>query len=225
VLLFIDNIFRFTQAGAEVSALLGRLPSAVGYQPTLANEMGELQERITSTRTGSITSLQAVFVPADDFTDPGPATLFAHLDATIALERSIMERGIFPAVDPLSSTSRILDPHVVGQEHYATARETQRVLQRNKELQDIVAILGLDELSDDDKLMVSRARRLERFLSQPMFVAEAFTGLPGQFVPVAETVRTAHARSSTAAGTTCRGAFMYIGLVEEAEVKAGALLV
>src|SRR6266851_5381656 len=189
VLLFIDNIFRFTQAGSEVSALLGRLPSAVGYQPTLANEMGQLQERITSTRQGSITSLQAVFVPADDFTDPAPATTFAHLDAVIGLERTIMERGIFPAVDPLSSTSRILTASVVGDEHYEVAREVQRILQRYKDLQEIIAILGIDELSAEDRQLVSRARRLERFLSQPMFVAEVFTGIPGQYVPVAETIR------------------------------------
>jgi F-type H+/Na+-transporting ATPase subunit beta len=189
VLLFIDNIFRFTQAGSEVSALLGRMPSAVGYQPTLATEMGQLQERITSTKTGSITSLQAVYVPADDYTDPAPATTFAHLDSTIALERSIAEQGLYPAVDPLSSTSRMLDPHVVGDEHYAVAREVQRVLQRYKDLQDIIAILGVDELSDDDKMIVGRARRIQRFLSQPMRVAEAFTGIPGVYVPIAETIR------------------------------------
>jgi F-type H+-transporting ATPase subunit beta len=189
VLLFIDNIFRFTQAGSEVSALLGRMPSAVGYQPTLATEMGQLQERITSTKRGSITSLQAIYVPADDYTDPAPATTFAHLDSTIALERSIAEQGLFPAVDPLGSTSRILDPLVVGEEHYRVAREVQRVLQRYKDLQDIIAILGIDELSEDDKLTVGRARRIQRFLSQPMFVAEAFTGRSGKFVPIAETVR------------------------------------
>jgi F-type H+-transporting ATPase subunit beta len=189
VLLFIDNIFRFTQAGSEVSALLGRMPSAVGYQPTLATEMGQLQERITSTKTGSITSLQAVYVPADDYTDPAPATTFAHLDSTIALERSIAEQGLYPAVDPLSSTSRMLDPNVVGDEHYAIAREVQRVLQRYKDLQDIIAILGVDELSDDDKMIVGRARRIQRFLSQPMRVAEAFTGIPGVYVPIAETIR------------------------------------
>jgi F-type H+-transporting ATPase subunit beta len=223
VLLFIDNIFRFTQAGAEVSALLGRLPSAVGYQPTLANEMGELQERITSTRTGSITSLQAVFVPADDFTDPGPATLFAHLDATISLDRSIMERGIFPAVDPLNSSSRILDASVVGQEHYTVARETQRVLQRYKELQEIIAILGMDELSEDDRLTVSRARRLERFLSQPMFVAEVFTGLPGQYVPIAETVRGAREILEGQWDHVPESAFLYVGQVEEAAAKVSAI--
>ncbi|GIV96533.1 MAG: ATP synthase subunit beta [Herpetosiphonaceae bacterium] len=189
MLLFIDNIFRFTQAGSEVSALLGRLPSQVGYQPTLGTEMGELQERITSTRRGSITSLQAVYVPADDYTDPAPATTFAHLDATIALERSIAERGIYPAVDPLASTSRILDPNIVGEEHYRVAREVQRVLQRNRDLQDIIAILGVEELSDEDKLTVARARKIERFFSQPFSVAEVFTGRPGKYVPIAETVR------------------------------------
>src|SRR6266540_368997 len=189
VLLFIDNIFRFTQAGSEVSALLGRLPSAVGYQPTLANEMGQLQERITSTKRGSITSLQAIFVPADDYTDPAPATTFAHLDATITLERAIAEQGLYPAVDPLGSTSRILDPRVVGEEHYNVAREVQRVLQRYKDLQDIIAILGIDELSEEDRLTVGRARRIQRFLSQPMFVAEAFTGTPGKYVRIPDTVQ------------------------------------
>jgi F-type H+-transporting ATPase subunit beta len=189
VLLFIDNIFRFTQAGAEVSALLGRMPSAVGYQPTLAEEMGELQERITSTTKGSITSMQAVYVPADDYTDPAPATTFAHLDSTIVLERSIASKGIYPAVDPLASTSRILDPQVVGQEHYDVARNVQRVLQRYKELQDIIAILGMDELSDDDKLTVTRARKLERFCSQPFTVAQVFTGIEGKYVPLKETIR------------------------------------
>ena len=189
VLLFIDNIFRFTQAGAEVSALLGRMPSAVGYQPTLGTEMGELQERITSTRRGSITSVQAVYVPADDYTDPAPATAFAHLDATIALERSISEQGIYPAVDPLSSTSRILDPNILGEEHYRVARQCQVVLQRYRDLQDIIAILGLEELSDEDKLTVSRARKIGRFFSQPFTVAQQFTGRPGEYVPVAETVR------------------------------------
>lgn len=189
VLLFIDNIFRFTMSGSEVSALLGRMPSAVGYQPTLATEMGELQERITSTRHGSITSMQAVYVPADDYSDPAPVATFAHLDATIALERSIAEKAIFPAVDPLASTSRILDPSIVGEEHYNTARKVQRVLQRYKDLQDIIAILGIDELSEDDKLIVSRARKIERFFSQPMFVAEQFTGRPGAYVPLKETVR------------------------------------
>ena len=189
VLLFIDNIFRFTQAGAEVSALLGRMPSAVGYQPNLAEEMGELQERITSTKKGAITSMQAVYVPADDYTDPAPATTFAHLDSTIVLERAIFEQGIYPAIDPLASTSRILDPNVVGEEHYNVARGVQKVLQRYKDLQDIIAILGIDELSDDDKLTVARARKLQRFFSQPFTVATVFTGLDGRYVPVKETVR------------------------------------
>ena len=189
VLMFIDNIYRYTLAGTEVSALLGRMPSAVGYQPTLAEEMGVLQERITSTKTGSITSFQAIYVPADDLTDPSPATTFAHLDATLVLSRKIAELGIYPAVDPLDSTSRLLDPNVVGQEHYDTARATQSVLQRFKELQDIIAILGMDELSDDDKLVVSRARKMQRFLSQPFYVAEVFTGTPGQYVSLAETIR------------------------------------
>ncbi len=189
VLLFIDNIFRFTQAGSEVSALLGRLPSAVGYQPTLATEVGQLQERITSTKKGSITSLQAVYVPADDYTDPAPASVFAHLDSTINLERSLAEQALFPAIDPLASTSRILDPRIVGEDHYTVAREVQQVLQRYKDLQDIIAILGVDELSEDDKLTVSRARKIQRFLTQPMFVAEAFTGTPGQYVRIGDTVR------------------------------------
>jgi len=188
ILLFIDNIFRFTQAGSEVSALLGRMPSAVGYQPTLATEMGDLQERITSTKKGSITSLQAIFVPADDYTDPAPATTFGHLDSTIRLERSIVELGIYPAVDPLTSTSTVLDPRIVGQEHFDVAREVQRTLQRYKDLQDIIAILGMDELSEDDKVTVTRARRLQRFMSQPMFVAEQFTGRPGKYTTLAETV-------------------------------------
>jgi F-type H+-transporting ATPase subunit beta len=189
VLLFIDNIFRFVMSGSEVSALLGRMPSAVGYQPTLGTEMGELQERIVSTRRGSITSMQAVYVPADDYTDPAPVATFAHLDATIALERSIAEQALYPAVDPLGSTSRILDPRIVGEEHYAVAREVQRVLQRYKDLQDIIAILGIDELSEEDKLVVARARRIQRFLSQPMFVAEQFTARPGRYVTIQETVR------------------------------------
>ena len=189
VLLFIDNIFRFTQAGSEVSALLGRMPSAVGYQPTLQTEMGALQERITSTKSGSITSVQAVYVPADDLTDPAPATTFAHLDATTVLSRSIVELGIYPAVDPLESTSRILDPRIVGQEHYEVARGVQEILQKYKELQDIIAILGMDELSEEDKLVVSRARKVQRFLSQPFFVAGQFTGLEGKYVPIAETIR------------------------------------
>ncbi len=189
VLLFIDNIFRFTQAGSEVSALLGRMPSAVGYQPNLATEMGELQERITSTKRGSITSVQAIYVPADDLTDPAPATAFAHLDATTVLSRQISELGIYPAVDPLGSTSRILDPHVVGEDHYATARQAQQILQKYKDLQDIIAILGIDELSEEDKLTVARARKIQRFLSQPFHVAEQFTGIPGRYVPIAETIR------------------------------------
>ena len=189
VLLFIDNIFRFTQAGSEVSALLGRVPSAVGYQPTLATEMGALQERITSTKKGSITSVQAIYVPADDLTDPAPATAFAHLDATTVLSRAITELGIYPAVDPLDSTSRIMDPLIVGEEHYNVARGVQEVLQRYKELQDIIAILGMDELSDEDKLVVSRARKIQRFLSQPFHVAEQFTGTPGKYIPLKETIR------------------------------------
>ncbi len=189
VLLFIDNIFRFTQAGSEVSALLGRMPSAVGYQPNLATEMGELQERITSTKRGSITSIQAIYVPADDYTDPAPATAFAHLDATSNLERSIAEQGIYPAVDPLASTSRILDPRIIGDEHYSVARNVQNILQRYKDLQDIIAILGIDELSEEDKLTVARARRIQKFLSQPFFVAEQFTGFPGKYVSVQDTIR------------------------------------
>jgi F-type H+-transporting ATPase subunit beta len=188
VLLFIDNIFRFTQAGSEVSALLGRMPSAVGYQPNLATEMAGLQERITSTKKGSITSLQAIFVPADDYTDPAPATTFAHLDSSIRLERYLTELGIYPSVDPLTSTSRVLDPNVVGQEHYEVARETQRVLQSYRDLQDIIAILGVDELSEEQKITVARARRLQRFMSQPMFVAEVFTGRPGRYVAIKDTV-------------------------------------
>jgi F-type H+-transporting ATPase subunit beta len=189
VLLFIDNIFRFVQAGSEVSALLGRMPSQVGYQPTLESEMGQLQERITSTRRGSVTSVQAIYVPADDLTDPAPASVFAHLNATTVLSRSIAEKGLYPAVDPLESTSTILKPDIVGEEHFRVATEVQRVLQRYKELQDIIAILGIDELSDEDKVSVNRARRLERYLSQPMYVAEQFTGIPGAYVPIAETVR------------------------------------
>jgi F-type H+-transporting ATPase subunit beta len=189
LLLFVDNIFRFTQAGSEVSALLGRMPSAVGYQPTLASEMGALQERITSTDKGSITSVQAVYVPADDLTDPAPATTFAHLDSTVVLNRSLTELGIYPAVDPLDSNSNILDPNIVGEEHYRVARDVQRVLQRYKDLQDIIAILGMEELSDEDKIIVVRARKIQRFLSQPFFVAEVFSGIEGQYVPVSETVR------------------------------------
>ena len=189
VLLFIDNIFRFTQAGSEVSALLGRMPSAVGYQPNLASEMGELQERITSTKNGSITSIQAIYVPADDYTDPAPATAFAHLDATCNLERSIVEMGIYPAVDPLASTSRILDPRIIGEEHYSITREVQNILQRYKDMQDIIAILGMDELSEDDKLIVGRARKIQKFFSQPFFVAEQFIGVPGKYVPIQDTLR------------------------------------
>jgi F-type H+-transporting ATPase subunit beta len=188
-LLFVDNIFRFTQAGSEVSALLGRMPSAVGYQPTLATEMGELQERITSTKKGSITSVQAIYVPADDYTDPAPATTFAHLDATTNLSRAIMELGLYPAVDPLASTSRILDPRIIGEEHYRVARLVKQILQRYKDLQDIIAILGIDELSEDDKVTVSRARKIQRFLSQPFFVAQQFTGLEGKYVSIGDTIR------------------------------------
>ncbi|RPI24968.1 MAG: F0F1 ATP synthase subunit beta [Chloroflexota bacterium] len=220
VLLFIDNIFRFSMSGSEVSALLGRMPSAVGYQPTLATEMGELQERITSTRGGSITSMQAVYVPADDYSDPAPVATFTHLDATIALERSIVEKGIYPAVDPLTSTSRILDPQIVGDEHYATAREVQRVLQRYKDLQDIIAILGIDELSEDDKLIVSRARKIERFFSQPMFVAEQFTSLPGRYVPLRETVKGFREILDGKHDDLPEQAFQMVGTIEEAAEKA-----
>ncbi|RMF43313.1 MAG: F0F1 ATP synthase subunit beta [Anaerolineae bacterium] len=223
VLLFIDNIFRFSLAGAEVSALLGRMPSAVGYQPTLAAEMGELQERITTTRTGSITSMQAVYVPADDYSDPAPVATFTHLDATIALERSIAEKGIYPAVDPLASTSRILDPSVVGEEHYRTAREVQQVLQRYKDLQDIIAILGIDELSEDDKLIVARARKIERFFSQPFFVAEQFTGIPGRFVPLKETVRGFREILDGKHDDLPEQAFMMVGTIDEAVEKAERL--
>lgn len=223
VLLFIDNIFRFSQAGSEVSALLGRIPSAVGYQPTLASEMGELQERITSTKKGSITSVQAVYVPADDYTDPAPATTFAHLDSTISLERSISEQGIYPAVDPLASTSRILDPNIVGEEHYSVARGVQKVLQRYKELQDIIAILGIDELSDEDKLTVARARRIQKFLSQPMFVAEAFTGQPGKYVKVEETVKGFKEILEGKHDTLPEQAFYMVGTIEDAIEKAKKL--
>jgi F-type H+/Na+-transporting ATPase subunit beta len=223
VLLFIDNIFRFTQAGSEVSALLGRLPSAVGYQPTLANEMGQLQERITSTKRGSITSLQAIYVPADDYTDPAPATTFAHLDATITLERAITERGIYPAVDPLGSVSTILTPRVVGDDHYNVAREVQRVLQKYKDLQDIIAILGIDELSDEDKLTVQRARRIERFFSQPFNVAEVFTGVPGKYVSIADTVRSFKELLEGKWDHLPEQAFMYVGTIEEAAQKAESL--
>jgi F-type H+-transporting ATPase subunit beta len=220
VLLFIDNIFRFVQAGSEVSALLGRMPSAVGYQPTLASEMGDLQERITSTKRGSITSLQAIYVPADDITDPAPATTMAHLDAVTVLDRAIFERAIYPAVDPLRSTSRILDPQVVGQEHYGVARQVQEVLQRNKDLQDIIAILGMDELSDEDKLIVQRARRIERFLSQPFFVAEVFTGLEGRYVRVADTVRGFKEILEGKHDELPEQAFYMVGAIEEAVDKA-----
>ena len=223
VLLFIDNIFRFTQAGSEVSALLGRMPSAVGYQPTLATEMGALQERITSTQKGSITSVQAVYVPADDLTDPAPATTFAHLDATTVLSRSIAEKGIYPAVDPLDSTSRILDPNVVGQEHYRTARAVQEILQKYKELQDIIAILGMDELSEDQKLIVSRARKIERFLSQPFHVAEQFTGIEGKYVPLAETIRGFNEILEGKHDNLPEGAFLLVGTIEDAIAKAKAM--
>ncbi len=223
VLLFIDNIFRFSMSGSEVSALLGRMPSAVGYQPTLATEMGELQERITSTRGGSITSMQAVYVPADDYSDPAPVATFTHLDATIALERSIAEKGIYPAVDPLSSTSRILDPRVVGDEHFATAREVQRVLQRYKDLQDIIAILGVDELSEDDKLIVARARKIERFFSQPMFVAEQFTGIPGRYVTLRDTVRGFREILDGKHDDLPEQAFVMAGTIEDVLAKAEQL--
>jgi F-type H+-transporting ATPase subunit beta len=220
VLLFIDNIFRFTQAGSEVSALLGRIPSAVGYQPTLATEMGNLQERITSTNKGSITSVQAIYVPADDLTDPAPATSFAHLDATTVLSRDIAAQGIFPAVDPLDSTSRILDPLVIGEEHYRVARQTQEILQQYKALKDIIAILGMDELSEDDKLIVARARKIQRFLSQPFFVAEQFTNQPGKFVELADTIRSFKAICEGEYDHLPEGAFYMVGAIEEAVEKA-----
>ncbi|OLS01829.1 F0F1 ATP synthase subunit beta [Tissierella creatinophila] len=220
VLLFIDNIFRFTQAGSEVSALLGRMPSAVGYQPTLATEMGQLQERITSTKKGSITSVQAVYVPADDLTDPAPATTFAHLDAITVLSRSISEQGFYPAVDPLESSSRMLSPNIVGEEHYNVARGVQELLQRYKELQDIIAILGLDELSDEDRLIVSRARKIQRFLTQPFFVAETFTSLPGKYVPIAETVRGFKEILDGKHDDVSETAFLMVGTIEEALEKA-----
>ncbi len=220
VLLFIDNIFRFTQAGSEVSALLGRMPSAVGYQPTLGTEMGELQERITSTREGSITSVQAIYVPADDYTDPAPATTFAHLDATTNLSRAIVELGIYPAVDPLASTSRILDARIIGDEHYNVARNVKQVLQRYKDLQDIIAILGIDELSEEDKLTVGRARRIQRFLSQPFFVAEQFTGFPGKYVPIADTVRSFREIVDGKWDHLPEQAFYMVGTIEEAVDKA-----
>jgi F-type H+/Na+-transporting ATPase subunit beta len=223
VLLFIDNIFRFTQAGSEVSALLGRMPSAVGYQPTLATEMGQLQERITSTRTGSITSVQAIYVPADDLTDPAPATAFAHLDATTVLSRQIAELGIYPAVDPLDSTSRILDPRVVGEEHYSVARAVQRILQRYKDLQDILAILGMEELSEDDKVTVSRARKIQRFLSQPFFVAETFTGTPGRYVRLADTIASFKEIIAGNMDHLPEQAFYMVGNLPEASEKAEQL--
>ena len=223
VLLFIDNIFRFTQAGSEVSALLGRMPSAVGYQPTLGTEMGELQERITSTKTGSITSVQAIYVPADDITDPAPATTFAHLDATTVLSRQLTELGIYPAVDPLASTSRILDPRIVGEEHYAVARSVQKILQRYKDLQDIIAILGMDELSEDDKLVVARARKIQRFLSQPFFVAEQFTGQPGRYVKLKDSIKGFKELIDGKADDLPEQAFYMVGNIEEAREKAERL--
>jgi F-type H+/Na+-transporting ATPase subunit beta len=221
VLLFVDNIFRFVQAGSEVSALLGRMPSAVGYQPTMASEMGALQERITSTKKGSVTSMQAVYVPADDITDPAPVATFAHLDSTIILERSISELGIYPAVDPLKSTSRMLDPNVVGEEHYKVARETQRMLQRYADLKDIIAILGVEELSEEDKMTVHRARRIQRFFSQPFFVAEQFTGTPGRFVPREKTVQSFKEILEGKHDDLPESAFMYVGDIAEARAKAG----
>jgi F-type H+-transporting ATPase subunit beta len=223
VLLFIDNIFRFSMSGSEVSALLGRMPSAVGYQPTLATEMGELQERITSTRTGSITSMQAVYVPADDYSDPAPVATFTHLDATIALERSISDKGLYPAVDPLASTSRILDPQIVGEDHYQTARDVQQVLQRYKDLQDIIAILGIEELSEDDKLIVARARKIERFFSQPMYVAEQFTGQGGRYVKLKETVRGFQEILDGKHDRLPEQAFYMVGPIEEATEKGERL--
>ena len=223
VLLFIDNIFRFVQAGSEVSSLLGRMPSAVGYQPTLANDVGDLQERITSTKAGAITSVQAVYVPADDFTDPAPATLFAHLDATTVLSRAITEKGIYPAVDPLESTSRILEADVVGEEHYRTARAVQEILQKYKQLQDIIAIMGMDELSDGDKTVVYRARKVERFLSQPFHVAEVFTGVPGQFVPIEETIRGFQAILNGEMDEYPEAAFFNVGRIEEVKEKAAKI--
>ena len=223
VLLFIDNILRFVQAGSEVSSLLGRMPSAVGYQPTLANDVGDLQERITSTKAGAITSVQAVYVPADDFTDPAPATLFAHLDATTVLSRAITEKGIYPAVDPLESTSRILEADVVGEEHYRTARAVQEILQKYKQLQDIIAIMGMDELSDEDKTVVYRARKVERFLSQPFHVAEVFTGVPGQFVPIQETIRGFQAILNGEMDEYPEAAFFNVGRIEEVKEKAAKI--
>lgn len=223
VLLFIDNIFRFSQAGSEVSALLGRIPSAVGYQPTLASEMGALQERITSTKNGSITSVQAVYVPADDYTDPAPATTFAHLDSTISLERRLAEQALFPAIDPLSSTSKILDPAIVGERHYTVARNVQKILQRYKDLQDIIAILGIEELSDEDKMTVARARKMQRFLTQPMFVAEQFTGTPGAYVKIEDTVRGFEEILNGLHDDLPEQAFYMVGTIEEAREKAATL--
>ncbi|MCU0985774.1 MAG: F0F1 ATP synthase subunit beta, partial [Acetobacteraceae bacterium] len=223
VLFFVDNIFRFTQAGSEVSALLGRIPSAVGYQPTLSTDMGALQERITSTKKGSITSVQAIYVPADDLTDPAPATSFSHLDATTVLSRALTEIGIYPAVDPLDSTSRALDPRIVGEDHYTTAREVQRILQSYKSLQDIIAILGMDELSEEDKLIVARARKIQRFLSQPFFVAEVFTGQPGAFVELQDTIRSFKAICSGEYDHLPESAFYMVGTIEEAVAKAEKL--
>jgi F-type H+-transporting ATPase subunit beta len=223
VLFFVDNIFRFTQAGSEVSALLGRIPSAVGYQPTLATDMGALQERITTTQKGSITSVQAIYVPADDLTDPAPATSFAHLDATTVLARAIAEKGIYPAVDPLDSTSRMLDPRIVGEEHYKVARQVQQILQRYKALQDIIAILGMDELSEEDKLAVSRARKIERFLSQPFFVAEVFTGSPGKLVDLADTIKGFKGLVEGKYDHLPEAAFYMVGTIEEAVEKGKKL--
>ena len=223
VLLFIDNIFRFVQAGSEVSTLLGRMPSAVGYQPTLADEMGALQERITSTKSGSVTSVQAVYVPADDLTDPAPATTFTHLDATTVLSRKIVEQGIYPAVDPLASTSRILDAHIVGQEHYDVARRTQEILQKYNELQDIIAILGMDELGEEDRKVVSRARKIQRFLAQPTHVAEKFTGLPGVYVPLKETIRGFKAILDGEMDEYPEAAFYNVGTIDDALQKAAAI--
>ena len=222
VLLFIDNIFRFVQAGSEVSALLGRMPSAVGYQPTLANEMGALQERIASTKNGSVTSVQAVYVPADDLTDPAPATTFSHLDATTVLSRKIVEQGIYPAVDPLDSTSRILEPDVVGEEHYQVARKVQEILQKYKELQDIIAILGMEELSEEDKMTVNRARKVQKFLSQPFSVAETFTGIPGKYVPLKETIRGFKAIIDGEMDEYPENAFFNVGTIDEVIEKAKA---
>ena len=224
ILFFIDNIFRFTQAGSEVSALLGRMPSAVGYQPTLATEMGAMQERITSTRKGSITSVQAVYVPADDLTDPAPATTFSHLDATTVLDRKITELGIYPAVDPLASTSRILDPHIVGQEHYDIAQRVKQILQRNKELQDIISILGMEELSEEDKMVVNRARRVQRFLSQPFAVAEQFTGVPGVMVGIEDTIKGFKMILDGEVYYLPEQAFLNVGTIEEAIEKGKKLL-